>query len=672
MQGSPRIDELRQKFHENPRRYFAPLANEYRKAGDPEQAIAICRAHLAQQPGHMSGHVVYAQSLYDAARVDESRVVFEKALTLDPDNAIVLRYLGDISRQRGDSAEALHWYSRALEADPHDSEIAAYIAELTEPLTESTGEHAADAAAEPVIEKIAEPVAESHIEPDTAPTSLEPAPAADSEVAMPEPAKEPEVVAAAESPFVTRTMAELYASQGHRDAALEVYHQLAAANPDDAEIAGRIKELSSSDAPAEASTEQLTDESTEQLTEESTEQPTEASTEKPTEASTEKTAEVPVEPPIEEKADAAPIRGDGIPTLAPVEFADFAPADSEPAAAEPAPTNEYSEPTDLDADLTFRPETAEEPEHAPTESTADHFTESEIGEDHRWDADPWGENSSSEDLEITPFEFSPSDSSAADTGSTEAQSTEAHSILEPLAETEEPEADRETIEQHAPVDQSVEAFAIAEYGSTPLPLGVLNDAREEIAPEQMAASTQREPVSDETHRDEQHDDEQHDDDQHDDDQHDDESLVAYSPQTPDEDELAHYEPQGPTIREFFATLGAWRPPANGERESFTARAAVPGVEPIDDLPLASDAFSNLFADSPVSEDDSKAAFALSGAMGAQSQTPEVTKPRATPQSAAAPVQPAAPSEHPAIHAPAQESEEDIRRFREWLDGLADA
>ena len=71
MQVSPRIDELRQKFHENPRRYFAPLANEYRKAGDPEQAIAICRAHLAQQPGHMSGHVVYGQALHDAKRSEE-------------------------------------------------------------------------------------------------------------------------------------------------------------------------------------------------------------------------------------------------------------------------------------------------------------------------------------------------------------------------------------------------------------------------------------------------------------------------------------------------------------------------------------------------------------------------------------------------------------------------
>ncbi|HLE56337.1 MAG TPA: tetratricopeptide repeat protein, partial [Rhodothermia bacterium] len=135
MQSSPRIEELRQKFHENPRRYFAPLANEYRKAGDPEQAIAICRAHLAQQPGHMSGHVVYGQALYDARRMDEADVVFHRALALDPENIIVLRHLGDIARQRGDVEEARSWYSRALDGDPHDAETAAYLAELTEPLT---------------------------------------------------------------------------------------------------------------------------------------------------------------------------------------------------------------------------------------------------------------------------------------------------------------------------------------------------------------------------------------------------------------------------------------------------------------------------------------------------------------------------------------------------------
>ncbi|HEY3258535.1 MAG TPA: tetratricopeptide repeat protein, partial [Gemmatimonadaceae bacterium] len=137
MQSSPRIDELRQKFHENPRRYFAPLANEYRKAGDPEQAIAICRAHLAQQPGHMSGHVVYAQALYDAGRIDEAQAVFRQALALDPENLIVLRHLGDIARRQGDVKEARSWYSRALDGDPQDAEVAAYLAELTEPLVVS-------------------------------------------------------------------------------------------------------------------------------------------------------------------------------------------------------------------------------------------------------------------------------------------------------------------------------------------------------------------------------------------------------------------------------------------------------------------------------------------------------------------------------------------------------
>src|SRR5512141_322898 len=143
MQGSTRIDELRQKFHENPRRYFAPLANEYRKAGDPEQAIAICRAHLAQQPGHMSGHVVYGQALYDAGRIDEAQVVFRQALALDPENVVVLRHLGDIARGRGDVEEARTWYSRALDGDPQDAQIAAYLAELTEPLVGSPAEPSA-------------------------------------------------------------------------------------------------------------------------------------------------------------------------------------------------------------------------------------------------------------------------------------------------------------------------------------------------------------------------------------------------------------------------------------------------------------------------------------------------------------------------------------------------
>jgi thioredoxin-like negative regulator of GroEL len=136
MASSPRIEELRKKFEENPRRYFAPLANEYRKAGDIEQAIAICREYLPQQPGHMSGHIVYGQALYEARQVDEAKSVFETALSLDPENLIALRHLGDIALMIGDAPGARMWYGRVLEADPRNEEIQAQLARLDQ--TEST------------------------------------------------------------------------------------------------------------------------------------------------------------------------------------------------------------------------------------------------------------------------------------------------------------------------------------------------------------------------------------------------------------------------------------------------------------------------------------------------------------------------------------------------------
>jgi tetratricopeptide (TPR) repeat protein len=127
MAGPSRIDELRKKFDENPRRYFAPLANEYRKIGDFEQAIFICQEFLPQQPGHMSGHIVYGQALFESGRHDEARSVFETALALDPENLIALRHLGDIARAIGDNETARAWYRRVLDSDPRNEEIAGIL-----------------------------------------------------------------------------------------------------------------------------------------------------------------------------------------------------------------------------------------------------------------------------------------------------------------------------------------------------------------------------------------------------------------------------------------------------------------------------------------------------------------------------------------------------------------
>ena len=130
MSSAARIEELQKKFDENPRRYFAPLANECRKAGDLDAAIAICRAHLPQQPGHMSGHIVYGQALFEAGELAEARTVFETALGLDPENLIALRHMGDIAAREGDAETARQWYTRVLDSDPRNEEVQALLAGL--------------------------------------------------------------------------------------------------------------------------------------------------------------------------------------------------------------------------------------------------------------------------------------------------------------------------------------------------------------------------------------------------------------------------------------------------------------------------------------------------------------------------------------------------------------
>ena len=109
MANSALIEDLLKQFAENPRRVFARLANEYRKSGDLDVAIEICRAHVPLQPTYISGYIVLGQALFESKRLDEARSTFETALTLDPENLIALRQLGDIARVGGEVDAARGW-----------------------------------------------------------------------------------------------------------------------------------------------------------------------------------------------------------------------------------------------------------------------------------------------------------------------------------------------------------------------------------------------------------------------------------------------------------------------------------------------------------------------------------------------------------------------------------
>jgi len=298
-----RLRELQEKFDENPRRYFAPLANEYRKGGQPKRAIEICRSHLAQMPGHMSGQVVYGQSLYEAGEFDEAREVFGRALALDPENLIALRSLGDMSLQAGNTSEARSWYTRLLEADPKDMAVIALVSEIdaaadATPVAMSTeipgididaGDQQIPAVIEETPELETPAGLERHYPVEESPSEEAPAQALSSEglraeelgvpagdsaaegltsvvpdapspldwAPPPAPAEEKTFSGASSEPFVNETMAQLYLQQGYKQLALQVYRQLAVSRPQDEGLRSRIAEIEAADAaehPGEAPT----------------------------------------------------------------------------------------------------------------------------------------------------------------------------------------------------------------------------------------------------------------------------------------------------------------------------------------------------------------------------------------------------------------------------------
>jgi hypothetical protein len=117
----------------------------------------------------------------------------------------------------------------------------------------------------------------------------------------------------------------------------------------------------------------------------------------------------------------------------------------------------------------------------------------------------------------------------------------------------------------------------------------------------------------------------------------------------------------PSIKEFFATLGRRRPSRNNA-PAYQPPSSPPASLAADDIPSMAatgpaPTLDNVFAGAEVSQADARAATRLAGAF---SGTP---RPSATPRTPAVPT----PRLNPRLQT--QESEEDVAKFRAWLDGL---
>jgi len=75
---------------------FGPIAERFRRAGDLDRAVSLCREGLAKFPHHISARVTLGWSLLDLGKYDEARHELEQVLRRAPDNLAAIRGLAEL------------------------------------------------------------------------------------------------------------------------------------------------------------------------------------------------------------------------------------------------------------------------------------------------------------------------------------------------------------------------------------------------------------------------------------------------------------------------------------------------------------------------------------------------------------------------------------------------
>jgi len=106
---------------------FAQLAELYRKAGRPQDAIALCRQGLARYPQYTTARLTLARTYLGEGRLDEAMTELRTMLEATPKDVQCLRLASEIERRRGNIDGAAEYLETAVKHDPSDRESRALL-----------------------------------------------------------------------------------------------------------------------------------------------------------------------------------------------------------------------------------------------------------------------------------------------------------------------------------------------------------------------------------------------------------------------------------------------------------------------------------------------------------------------------------------------------------------
>jgi tetratricopeptide (TPR) repeat protein len=126
-----RIDDLRRRVQKDPASIaFAQLAEECRRAGVYEEAVAVARAGLTIHPGYLSARVTLGRALIELNHLDEAEAELQIVLKNAAENLAAIRGVAEIHHRRGHLEAALEQYRAALALARNDPDLEQTVADL--------------------------------------------------------------------------------------------------------------------------------------------------------------------------------------------------------------------------------------------------------------------------------------------------------------------------------------------------------------------------------------------------------------------------------------------------------------------------------------------------------------------------------------------------------------
>jgi predicted Zn-dependent protease len=126
------VEKYEQILAADPRsRIFVELAKALVDQGEHGRAIEVCRNGLEHHPSSVLGRVIWGRALLESGDRDGALEQFETAVAIDPDSPYGFNLAGEALVQRELWREALPFLSRAVELQPGDARLRAWLEKAT-------------------------------------------------------------------------------------------------------------------------------------------------------------------------------------------------------------------------------------------------------------------------------------------------------------------------------------------------------------------------------------------------------------------------------------------------------------------------------------------------------------------------------------------------------------